>query len=119
MFQSTHATSLKARAYAGLATFALIVRTLMGVAAVFLGTAYVQPVMAMTDARFTEQLVRLPVHTPAGNVELETTLYLPPGEGPFPVLVMNHGKARGNPRDQERDRRRERRAERSREPVEV
>ncbi|MBC7514332.1 MAG: prolyl oligopeptidase family serine peptidase [Herminiimonas sp.] len=76
----------------------------MGIAAVLLGTAYMQPVMAMTDARFTEQLVRLPIRTPAGNVELETTLYLPPGEGPFPVLVMNHGKARGNPRDQERDR---------------
>ena len=30
--------------------------------------------------------------------ELETTLYVPPGAGPFPLVVINHGKAFGNPR---------------------
>lgn len=27
---------------------------------------------------------------------LEVTLYRPPGEGPFPILLINHGKAPGN-----------------------
>ena len=31
-------------------------------------------------------------------VELETTLFRPPGDGPFPVVVINHGKASGNNR---------------------
>jgi len=38
------------------------------------------------------------------NGELETTIFMPPGEGPFPVLVLNHGKALGDPRAQERAR---------------
>lgn len=33
---------------------------------------------------------------------LETTLYKPDGEGPFPVVVINHGKAYGDPRFQGR-----------------
>jgi len=32
------------------------------------------------------------------SLELETTLYIPPGAGPFPLVVINHGKAFGNPR---------------------
>jgi dienelactone hydrolase len=32
------------------------------------------------------------------SIELETTLYVPPGTGPFPLVVINHGKALGNPR---------------------
>ncbi len=42
--------------------------------------------------------------TPGWIGELETTIFKPPGEGPFPVLVLNHGKALGNPRGQERAR---------------
>lgn len=38
------------------------------------------------------------------NGELETTIFMPPGEGPFPLLVLNHGKALGDPRAQERAR---------------
>ena len=38
------------------------------------------------------------------GAELETTLYRPPGDGPFPLVVVNHGKASGNPRFQERAR---------------
>lgn len=38
------------------------------------------------------------------SVELETTLYRPPGPGPFPVIIINHGKAPGNPAFQERAR---------------
>ena len=36
------------------------------------------------------------------TIELETTLYKPDGEGPFPVAVINHGKAAGDPRFQGR-----------------
>ncbi|CAN5347273.1 hypothetical protein BH11PSE11_BH11PSE11_33260 [soil metagenome] len=37
-------------------------------------------------------------------VRLETTIFRPPGDGPFPVLVLNHGKAIGNTHLQERAR---------------
>nr|WP_315236479.1 CocE/NonD family hydrolase [uncultured Albidiferax sp.] len=36
--------------------------------------------------------------------ELETTFFRPPGPGPFPVVLINHGKAPGNPRFQPRQR---------------
>ncbi len=37
-------------------------------------------------------------------VDLETTLFRPPGDGPFPVVVINHGKESGNNRMQLRSR---------------
>lgn len=36
------------------------------------------------------------------SIELETTVYKPDGPGPFPVAVVNHGKASGDPRFQAR-----------------
>ncbi len=36
------------------------------------------------------------------SLSLETTLYKPDGEGPFPVVVINHGKSPGDPRFQPR-----------------
>lgn len=44
---------------------------------------------------------------PAGpelGVQMETTVFKPNGDGPFPLLVINHGKALGNPKLQSRDR---------------
>src|SRR4051812_19473271 len=38
------------------------------------------------------------------GVELETTIFKPNGDGPFPLVVINHGKASGNPRFQARAR---------------
>lgn len=38
------------------------------------------------------------------HLQFETTIYKPAGEGPFPLLLMNHGKERGNPNLQKRDR---------------
>ena len=35
---------------------------------------------------------------------LETTLYRPRGDGPFPLVIINHGKASGDPRFQPRAR---------------
>jgi dienelactone hydrolase len=51
-----------------------------------------------------EQVMMIPVATDHGMVQLETTIFQPPGSGPFPLLVMNHGKALGDPRRQQRDR---------------
>ncbi len=38
------------------------------------------------------------------TLELETTFYRPPGEGPHPLVVINHGKAAGDSRFQPRAR---------------
>jgi dienelactone hydrolase len=38
------------------------------------------------------------------GAELETTLFRPGGEGPFPLVIVNHGKESGNPRFQARGR---------------
>ncbi|WP_454719645.1 MULTISPECIES: dienelactone hydrolase family protein [Cupriavidus] len=38
------------------------------------------------------------------SVELETTIFKPPGDGPFPLVVINHGKAPGKPAFQPRAR---------------
>lgn len=37
-------------------------------------------------------------------VDLETTIFKPEGEGPFPVVIINHGKSLGNNRLQGRER---------------
>ncbi len=37
-----------------------------------------------------------------GSVKLQVTVFRPPGEGPFPLLVFNHGKAPGDSRFQPR-----------------
>lgn len=56
------------------------------------------------DATLNEQVVMIPVRTSSGQIELETTIFRPPGNGPFPLVVMNHGKERGKPAEQKRDR---------------
>ena len=38
------------------------------------------------------------------DIDLEATLYRPAGDGPFPLVIINHGKALGNPRFQARAR---------------
>ncbi len=60
--------------------------------------------IAATDPTVNEQVVMLPVVQNGKSFQFETTLFKPPGEGPFPLLVMNHGKERGNPGAQRRDR---------------
>ncbi len=46
----------------------------------------------------------LPVTENGARFQLETTIFKPSGNGPFPLLLMNHGKDRGNPALQKRDR---------------
>jgi dienelactone hydrolase len=56
------------------------------------------------DPTVNEQVVMLPVQENGQNLQFETTIFRPPGEGPFPLLLMNHGKERGSPANQKRDR---------------
>lgn len=56
------------------------------------------------DAALNERVVMVPAAFGSNTVELETTIFKPPGNGPFPLVIMNHGKALGNPRNQNRDR---------------
>jgi dienelactone hydrolase len=56
---------------------------------------------AQTPTLMNEQVVRVKV---GFGVSLETTIFKPDGDGPFPLAVINHGKAPGNPVHQERAR---------------
>ncbi|HEX2531499.1 MAG TPA: CocE/NonD family hydrolase, partial [Burkholderiaceae bacterium] len=58
----------------------------------------------MVDADMNEQVVMVPAVSGSESILLETTIFKPSGPGPFPVLLMNHGKSLGNPRTQKRDR---------------
>ncbi len=55
------------------------------------------------DPRLNEQVIMVPAG-PQMNVQLETTLFKPDGPGPFPLLIINHGKSPGDPKAQSRDR---------------
>ncbi|MDB5759011.1 MAG: dienelactone hydrolase [Burkholderia sp.] len=68
---------------------------------VLAGLMQVQAQETALDARLNEQVVMVPGAN--GNL-LETTIFRPPGPGPFPLVLMNHGKQPGDPRLQTRDR---------------
>jgi dienelactone hydrolase len=51
-----------------------------------------------------EQIVMVMSGSGANTVSLETTIFKPPGAGPFPLVIMNHGKDPGEPHMQSRDR---------------
>jgi len=57
---------------------------------------------SLAAAELPESVVMVPKKTGLFTTEIETTLYLPEGTGPFPVAVVNHGKAYGDPRFQAR-----------------
>jgi dienelactone hydrolase len=52
--------------------------------------------------RMGEQVVMVPANIGGTALQLQTTIYKPPGDGPFPVLFMNHGKAGGDAHKQPR-----------------
>ncbi len=56
------------------------------------------------DPTVNEKVIMLPVMSNGSELKFETTIFRPPGDGPFPLLLMNHGKDRGNPAKQARDR---------------
>ena len=45
-----------------------------------------------------EKVEMIPIEAGPQTEELETTFFVPTGKGPFPLVVINHGKAVGNPR---------------------
>lgn len=62
-----------------------------------------QLVQLPLDARLNEQIIMVPAGDGMREV-LETTLFRPSGPGPFPLLLMNHGKQAGPARLQQRER---------------
>jgi dienelactone hydrolase len=67
-------------------------------------TALAGQAMAQTpelDASLNEVVLQIP-KPGLFSTELETTLYKPEGDGPFPIAIINHGKAHGDPRFQAR-----------------
>ena len=57
---------------------------------------------AAQAAELAETVLMVPKTSGFFSTELETTVYRPAGDGPFPVVVINHGKAPGNPKFQAR-----------------
>lgn len=58
---------------------------------------------APLETRLNEQVLMIPAGPGQGDA-LETTLFRPDGPGPFPLLVINHGKQAGKPQLQRRER---------------
>jgi dienelactone hydrolase len=65
----------------------------MGVA-FCLAIAFALPAVAQQIALPVE-VIFIPKKMTLWTLELETTVYKPPGSGPFPLVVINHGKAAG------------------------
>ena len=74
---------------------------MMLAAALWLATA---PAAAQTPAAMNETVQMVKIGSGLSGAELETTLFKPDGDGPFPLAVINHGQAPGNPVFQERAR---------------
>ncbi|MEG1053798.1 MAG: CocE/NonD family hydrolase, partial [Janthinobacterium sp.] len=55
------------------------------------------------EARLNEQVIMVPAGAGMHEI-LQTTVFRPPGPGPFPLLLMNHGKQAGPARQQQRER---------------
>jgi dienelactone hydrolase len=55
------------------------------------------------DFRLNEHVIMIPAG-PVQDASLQTTVFRPNGPGPFPLLIINHGKEAGEPRLQARDR---------------
>lgn len=68
---------------------------------IFASASFAQQI---TEAKLDEQVMMIPTRSGNTMIEMETTVYKPPGNGPFPLVVMNHGKEPGNPQYQKRDR---------------
>ncbi|WP_219213422.1 dienelactone hydrolase family protein [Variovorax boronicumulans] len=67
-----------------------------------LGLAALAVCAQAIEVALPESVVMVPKKGGLFTTELETTLYIPEGAGPFPIAVINHGKANGDPRFQAR-----------------
>ncbi len=54
------------------------------------------------DTSIGETVLSVPKKGSIFTIDLETTVFRPEGQGPFPMVVINHGKALGDPRFQSR-----------------
>lgn len=54
------------------------------------------------NSALNESVVTIPKKARLFTVQLEATIYKPASSGLFPIVVINHGKAAGNPRFQSR-----------------
>jgi len=54
------------------------------------------------EKAFSEAVLMVPKKNAFFTTYLETTIYKPEGDGPFPIVVINHGKNRGDTRFQAR-----------------
>ena len=59
---------------------------------------------ASNASGISEEVVEVPKSAGIFTIKLETTVYKPAGAGPFPLIVLNHGKSRGNATFQSRAR---------------
>ena len=67
---------------------------------IVLGFYGIHPAYAQLDP--PEEIVFIDKPSFLGSIQLETTIYKPPGVGPFPLVIINHGKQLGNPHLQKR-----------------
>ncbi|SFC19331.1 dienelactone hydrolase family protein [Massilia yuzhufengensis] len=82
--------------------------TLRNLCAAFLAACAMLPGIAVQqelqlDHRMNEHIEQVPAG-PQGRAMLETTVFQPNGPGPFPLIIINHGKDPGRPSMQPRDR---------------
>lgn len=52
--------------------------------------------------KLNEEVVYIPKQSIFGDVSLESTIFKPNGNGPFPLVIINHGLGPGNPHNQPR-----------------
>lgn len=67
--------------------------------------ALLMPAIASSQdvaSELNEEIVQIPKYSRFFTAQLETTLYKPLKGGPFPIVVINHGKSLGDPRFQSR-----------------
>ncbi len=82
-------------------TLRTLFATLLAAAAMYPGIAVQQELQL--DHRMNEHIEQVPAG-PQGRAMLETTVFQPNGPGPFPLIIINHGKDPGRPNMQPRDR---------------
>jgi dienelactone hydrolase len=70
-------------------------------AALGLACASAAAVAQELDSTLGEQVLMIPA-SGFTEPELEVTVFAPPGPGPFPIIVINHGRAPGNAKFQAR-----------------
>lgn len=92
--------------------FRSLISTSIAVLAALPATAHLQEIapaattgtaLPALDYRMNERVILVPAGDD-GQSLLETTVFQPNGNGPFPLIIINHGKDPGRPALQQRDR---------------